>query len=86
MEALEVTVKDCVRYRKQVMVGCMPEPPRAWSSLDFDRVEAELATLDWGGSPVSPLWTYHLHYLDWAVDLAWARISGFLDHFMEDDE
>src|SRR3954471_14331236 len=44
IEALEVTVKDCVRYRKQVMVGCMPEPPRAWSSLDFDRVEADLAT------------------------------------------
>ncbi|HTK57334.1 MAG TPA: heparinase II/III-family protein, partial [Gemmatimonadales bacterium] len=35
-------------------------------------VEQELATLDWRGAPVSPLWTYHLHYLDWAVDLAWA--------------
>lgn len=40
-------------------------------------VEAKLATLEWGGTPVSPLWTYHLHYLDWAVDLAWAfRLTG----------
>jgi hypothetical protein len=40
-------------------------------------VEVDLATLDWGGTPVSPLWTYHLHYLDWAVDLAWAfRLTG----------
>lgn len=44
-------------------------------------VEEALATLDWGGTPVSPLWTYHLHYLDWAVDLAWAyRLTGRRTH------
>ncbi len=35
-------------------------------------VEREIETLDLGGTPVSPLWTYHFHYLDWGVDLAWA--------------
>ena len=44
MEALAATVNDCVRYRKHVMIARLPEPPRAWGSLDFDRVEAELAT------------------------------------------
>jgi len=50
-------------------------------------VERELATLEWSGAPVSPLWTYHLHYLDWAVDLAWAfRLTGrapVLDRLLE---
>jgi len=26
----------------------------------------------WTARPVSPLWTYNLHYFDYAVDLAWA--------------
>lgn len=32
---------------------------------------------DWLARPVSPLWTYNLHYFDYAADLAWAwRESG----------
>jgi uncharacterized heparinase superfamily protein len=46
-------------------------------------VERELATLEWGGAPVSPLWTYHLHYLDWAIDLAWAFRSTGRAEFLE---
>jgi hypothetical protein len=31
----------------------------------------------WTGRPVSPLWTYHLHYFAYGVDLAWAwRLTG----------
>ena len=37
----------------------------------------ELPEPDWGARPVSPLWTYHLHYFDHACDLAWAwRLTG----------
>jgi hypothetical protein len=43
LEDLQVTVNDCVRYRKQVLIPSMPEPPAAWGSLDFARVDAELA-------------------------------------------
>ncbi len=40
---LQATVGDCVRYRKNVLVPHLPPPPESWRSLDFDRVEAELA-------------------------------------------
>jgi uncharacterized heparinase superfamily protein len=42
---------------------------------------------DWRACPVSRLWTYHLHYFDYAADLAWAwRLTGdrqFIDRFTE---
>src|ERR1035438_3840153 len=39
MESLEATVAECVRYRKQVLAGLLPEAPNAWQRLDrgFDR-------------------------------------------------
>src|SRR5262245_53288101 len=40
---LQTTIADCVRYRRQVLVGGLPQPPMAWGSLDFARVEGELA-------------------------------------------
>lgn len=43
LEELQATVNECMRYRKQVMIPCMPEPPAAWGRLDFARVDAELA-------------------------------------------
>src|SRR5262249_57470241 len=43
LEDLQSTMNLCVRYRKQVLVPCLPGPPQAWSALDFDRVDAELA-------------------------------------------
>ncbi|HEU4556407.1 MAG TPA: heparinase II/III family protein, partial [Longimicrobium sp.] len=37
----------------------------------------ELPAPAWTARPVSPLWTYNLHYFDYATDLAWAfRSSG----------
>ena len=39
----KATIGDCVRYRKNVLVPHLPPPPESWRSLDFDRVEAELA-------------------------------------------
>src|SRR5215831_9415074 len=44
LEDLQATVNRCVRYRKQVLVPCLPGPPQAWGALDFGRVDAELAT------------------------------------------
>jgi hypothetical protein len=36
-----------------------------------------LPSVDWTARHGSPLWTYHLHYFDFAVDLAWAwRATG----------
>jgi hypothetical protein len=43
MQELQHSVSDCVRYRRQVLIGSLPEVPQAWRELDFDRVEAELA-------------------------------------------
>src|SRR5215471_19194836 len=43
LRALEETVGDCVRYRKEVLAETLPPAPAAWKPLDFDGVEAELA-------------------------------------------
>jgi uncharacterized heparinase superfamily protein len=41
----------------------------------------ELPAPDWRARPVSPLWTYHLHYFDHACDLAWAfRVRGAAEY------
>lgn len=37
----------------------------------------EMAEPEWTRRPVSHLWSYHLHYFAWGVDLAWAwRLTG----------
>jgi uncharacterized heparinase superfamily protein len=43
----------------------------------FLNVERRLPEIEWTANYVSPLWTYHLHYFDYAVDLsrAW-RTTG----------
>jgi hypothetical protein len=43
LEELEAAIGECVRYRKNVLVPSLPPPPEAWRSLDFERVDAELA-------------------------------------------
>jgi hypothetical protein len=43
VEELESAIGECVRYRKDVLAPSLPPPPEAWRSLDFGRVEAELA-------------------------------------------
>ena len=50
IEALETTVADCMRYRKQVLEARLPEPPHPWADLSrgFDRIDAELSA--------EPLW------------------------------
>jgi hypothetical protein len=42
-EELESAIGECVRYRKDVLAPSLPPPPEPWPSLDFGRVEAELA-------------------------------------------
>jgi hypothetical protein len=43
VEELESAIGECVRYRKDVLSPSLPPPPEPWRSLDFERVEAELA-------------------------------------------
>jgi anti-sigma factor RsiW len=43
VEELQGVIGDCVRYRKNVLAPGLPPPPEAWRSLDFDRVDSELA-------------------------------------------
>lgn len=39
--------------------------------------EEHLPVVDWQAQYGSRLWTYHLHYFDYAIDLAWAhRVDG----------
>jgi len=62
MESLEATVAECVRYRKQVLAGLLPEAPNPWQTLDrgFDRVDAELAAAPlWKRLPrLAPAWQW----------------------------
>jgi hypothetical protein len=43
VERLQGVIGECVRYRKKVLAPGLPHPPEPWRSLDFDRVESELA-------------------------------------------
>jgi hypothetical protein len=43
LEELEAAIGECVRYRKDVLAPSLPPPPEPWRSLDFERVDAELA-------------------------------------------
>jgi hypothetical protein len=43
VEELESAIGDCVRYRTDVLAPSLPLPPEPWRSLDFGRVDAELA-------------------------------------------
>jgi uncharacterized heparinase superfamily protein len=49
--------------------------------------EEHLEVPDWNARPASPLWTYNLHYFEYARDLAWARLltgeQRFADRFAE---
>ena len=41
--------------------------------LTFLNQAAMLDSIDWAGRHHSHLWNYHLHYFDFAIDLAWAH-------------
>lgn len=63
IEALEGTVADCMRYRKQVLEARLPEPPNPWADLSrgFDRIDAELSAEPFwkrlGHVPPSLVWS-----------------------------
>ena len=44
VEELEGAIGECVRYRRNVLAASLPPAPEPWRSLDFERVDAELAT------------------------------------------
>jgi hypothetical protein len=44
VEELEAAIGQCVRYRQTVLATSLPPAPEPWRSLDFERVDAELAT------------------------------------------
>ncbi len=44
VEELEGAIGECVRYRRNVLAASLPPAPDPWRSLDFERVDAELAT------------------------------------------
>src|SRR6516162_9238704 len=44
LQALQTTVADCVRYRREVLAAGLPPAPARWRPLDFDKVEAELTS------------------------------------------
>jgi hypothetical protein len=44
VEELEAAIGECVRYRRDVLAPGLPPAPEPWRSLDFERVDAELAT------------------------------------------
>ncbi len=44
LEALQSTVAECMRYRKDVLAASLPPPPAPWKDLsrDFSRIDAEI--------------------------------------------
>ena len=44
VEDLQGIITECVKYRKDVLAPRMPFPPAEWGSLNFELVEAELAS------------------------------------------
>jgi len=44
VEDLQGIITECVKYRKEVLAPMMPFPPAEWGSLNFELVEAELAS------------------------------------------
>ncbi|MEO8595112.1 MAG: zf-HC2 domain-containing protein [Candidatus Solibacter sp.] len=44
VEDLQGIITECVKYRKDVLAPLMPFPPAEWGSLNFELVEAELAS------------------------------------------
>jgi hypothetical protein len=43
MEEMQSLVGECVRYRRHVLVGCMPPPPAPWADIErgFDAIDAQ---------------------------------------------
>lgn len=71
--------------RRHEAIGGEARPesgPRAARLVDrrfsFVGIERHLPDIDWSSRYVSPLWTYHLHYFDFAVELAlhWRRTGA----------
>jgi hypothetical protein len=42
-EELQNVIRECVRYRKNVLAPGLPPPPQPWRTLDFARADSELA-------------------------------------------
>jgi hypothetical protein len=75
VEDLQVTVADCVRYRRNVLQACLPPPPNPWPDLyrDFARIDASLREEPWLarlkralGGPLAFRWGV----LRWGIALA----------------
>ncbi|HJQ11887.1 MAG TPA: alginate lyase family protein [Gemmatimonadaceae bacterium] len=53
----------------------------------FLNKSADFSAIPWNEKPISPLWSFNLHYFDYAVDLAWAfRQTGerkYLERFQD---
>ena len=66
IEALETTVADCMRYRKQVLAAQLPEAPNPWADLTraFDRIDTELSS--------EPFWKRLFHI---PPSLAWSAAT-----------
>lgn len=49
----------------------------SWGEFRFLNESRQLGDVNWRAQQVSRLWTYNLHYFDYALDLAWAyRITS----------
>jgi uncharacterized heparinase superfamily protein len=51
--------------------------------FDFLGTSRRLASIDWAEEYISPLWTYNLHYFDYARDLALAYRETPADRYLE---
>lgn len=66
LEAMEATVADCMKYRRQALAAHLPEPPNSWADLTrgFDRIDAELSA--------EPFWKRLTHI---PPSLAWSAAT-----------
>src|SRR5471030_2802209 len=80
LEGLQAAVADCVRYRKNVLVTCLPPPPEPWKDLSrgFDRIDSSLAGESLAARLVRILTLRAWTPVKWAAAFAawrWSRAS-----------
>lgn len=82
---LERTIGECVRYRRQVLARCLPEPPEPWFDLrrrieqwEADRAEVSLARRLWARLAPGALTPQRLAVAAVLGALVWAQATLIL--------
>ena len=74
-EELQNVIRECVRYRKNILAPSLPPPPQPWRGLDFARADSELAAQSMFARILSP---FRNPGLRWALSGALVVALSFI--------